>query len=137
MIVVYRPELSNPPKAAESSIGFSLLPKEGERKTIHVRIENGVTRDFDESNWERIKDFDVVKTLMSVGALEIKNEEPAPVVQSPRQDQIKDVSLTDALKLIEASFDVEQLKKWDAKDQRIKVKNAIGKRIAAISEGNG
>ena len=137
MIVVYRPELSNPPKAAESSIGFSLLPQGDERKTVHVRIENGVTRNFDESAWERIKDFDLVKNLIGVGALEIKDEEPAPVVQTSRQDHIKDVSLTDALQLIEASFDIQQLQKWDAKDQRIKVKNAIGKRIAAISEGNG
>jgi len=53
------------------------------------------------------------------------------------QEHIRDVSLTQALGLIEASFDVEQLGVWEAKDQRIKVKNAIAKRITSITEGNG
>ena len=38
---------------------------------------------------------------------------------------------------LEASFDIEQLNKWSAKEQRIKVRNAIGKRIGAITDGNG
>jgi len=38
---------------------------------------------------------------------------------------------------VEDSFDIEQLRLWDAKDSRIRVKNAIGKRISAITEGNG
>ena len=137
MIVVYRPELSNPPKATESSLGFSLLPQPGERKTEFVRIDSGVTRDFSEASWERIKGHDIVKRLLSLGALEVKDEEPAPQVRTIPQEHIKDVNLSDALALIEASFDAEQLSKWDAKDQRIKVKNAIAKRIAAITEGNG
>ena len=137
MIVVYRPELSNPPKASESSLGFSLLPKSGQGKIEFVRIDSGVTRDFSEASWERIKSYDIVKRLLSLGALEVKDEEPAPQVRAVPQEHIKDVNLTDALGLIEASFDAEQLSKWDAKDQRIKVKNAIAKRIAAITEGNG
>ena len=50
---------------------------------------------------------------------------------------MKNVDLKNALSLIEASFDADQLHKWDVKDQRIRVKNAIAKRIQAITEGNG
>ena len=137
MILVYRPELSNPPMATESSLGFSLLPKEGERKVDFVSISSGVTRDFSEAHWDRIKERNIVKRLMSLGALVIKDDEPVEKVKSVKQEDIRDINLSDALGLIDASFDVEQLAKWDAKYQRIKVKNAIAKRIAAVTEGNG
>ena len=137
MILVYRPELSNPPMATESSLGFSLLPQGSGRKVDFVQINSGVTRDFSEAHWDRIKGRTVVKRLMSLGALVIQEEEAAPVISAVDQEHIRDVSLTQALGLIEASFDVEQLGVWEAKDQRIKVKNAIAKRITSITEGNG
>ena len=137
MILVYRPELSNPPMATESSLGFSLLPQGSGRKVEFVQINSGVTRDFSEAHWDRIKGRTVVKRLMSLGALVIQEEEAAPVISAVDQEHIRDVSLTQALGLIEASFDVEQLGVWEAKDQRIKVKNAIAKRITSITEGNG
>lgn len=137
MILVYRPELSNPPMATESSLGFSLLPQGSGRKVDFVQINSGVTRDFSEAHWDRIKGRTVVKRLMSLGALVIQEEEAAPVISTVNQEHIHDVSLSQSLSLIEASFDVEQLGKWEAKDQRIKVKNAIAKRIKSITEGNG
>lgn len=137
MILVYRPELSNPPMATESSLGFSLLPQGSGRKVDFVQINSGVTRDFSEAHWDRIKGRTVVKRLMSLGALVIQEEEAAPVISVVDQEHIRDVSLSQSLSLIEASFDVEQLGVWEAKDQRIKVKNAIAKRIASITEGNG
>lgn len=137
MILVYRPELSNPPMATESSLGFSLLPQGSGRKVEFVQINSGVTRDFSEAHWDRIKGRTVVKRLLSLGALVIQEEEAAPVISAVDQEHIRDVSLTQALSLIEASFDVEQLGIWEAKDQRIKVKNAIAKRITSITEGNG
>ncbi len=137
MILVYRPELGNPPMATESSLGFSLLPQGSGRKVEFVQINSGVTRDFSEVHWDRIKGRTVVKRLMSLGALVIQEEEAAPVISAVDQEHIRDVSLTQALGLIEASFDVEQLGVWEAKDQRIKVKNAIAKRITSITEGNG
>lgn len=102
-----------------------------------VSISSGVTRDFSEAHWDRIKERNIVKRLMSLGALVIKDDEPVEKAKSVKQEDIRDINLSDALGLIDASFDVEQLSKWDAKDQRIKVKNAIAKRIAAVTEGNG
>ena len=137
MILIYRPELSNPPMATESSLGFSLLPQGSGRKVEFVQINSGVTRDFSVTNWDRIKGRTVVKRLMGLGALSIQEEEVAPVISPVDQESIRDVNLTSALDLIDSSFDVEQLSKWEAKDQRIKVKNAIAKRITSITEGNG
>ena len=140
MILTYRPELENPPMAKECSIGFSFLPtKGGSNRVDYVRIESGVTRDFPEDTWEKIQDYSVVKNLLSLGALTVTQEieVQATAVSEPAKESIKDVDLKSALVLIESSFDIEQLKKWNAKDQRIRVKNAIAQRIAKITEGNG
>ena len=135
MILVYRPELDNPPVAAEASLGFSLLPKEGERKVDYVAIESGVNRNFSEELWGRINGYAIVQRLLKLGALTVQEEATEPEVSEIAQEHIKDVPLQDALLLINSSFNVEQLSKWDAKDQRIKVKNAIAQRISAINEG--
>jgi hypothetical protein len=135
MIIVYRPELENPPMAPECTIGFSFVSGGG--LPDHIQLQSGVTRDFPEDAWERIKDYDVVKTLLKCGALRIMTEEESPEVPVIRADSVADLPLTEALSLIEASFDVEQLRRWDAKDSRIRVKNTIAKRISSITEGNG
>lgn len=122
-------------------MGFSFLPEnEKVRKVNHVRIESGVNRDFDEAVWDKIKDYNSVKTLLSLGALVVTQEvevKAEHVPESPATDSLKGVDLKNALSLIEASFDVDQLQSWQGKEQRIRVLNAIAKRITAITEGNG
>jgi len=137
MIIVYRPELENPPMDKECSIGFSFIGGGG--LSDHIQVSSGVTRDFPESAWDQIKDYDVVKTLLSLGALRIETEEPTQTKAAPAEagDSLADMPLTQALGLIEDSFDIEQLRRWDSKDARIRVKNAVAKRISAITEGNG
>lgn len=140
MILTYRPELENPPMAKECSLGFSFLPEDGRSRNVdHVRIESGVTRDFSDSHWEKIKDYEVVKRLMSLGALAITQEVDveATTVSEPVADTLDNIELKAALNLIDASFDIKQLERWNAKDQRIRVKNAISKRIQSITEGKG
>ncbi len=137
MIIVYRPELENPPMDKECTIGFSFV--DGGGLPDHIQVNSGVTRDFPESVWDKIKDYDVVKNLLSLGALRIQDEEVAGDAEAPsvKQDTLADMPLTEAMNLVEASFDLDQLRRWDAKDSRIRLKNAIGKRISAITEGNG
>ena len=137
MIIVYRPELENPPMDKECTIGFSFVAGGG--LPDHIQVSSGVTRDFPESIWDKIKDYDVVKNLLSLGALRIQDEEVAGDAEAPsvKQDTLADMPLTEAMNLVEASFDLDQLSRWDAKDSRIRLKNAIGKRISAITEGNG
>jgi hypothetical protein len=121
----------------ECTIGFSFVGGGG--LSDHVQVASGVTRNFPENVWEKIKDYDVVKNLLKLGALRIEAEEVTTTEAAPatNSDTIADMPIAQALELIEASFDVEQLNKWSAKEQRIKVRNAIAKRIQAITEGNG
>lgn len=137
MIIVYRPELENPPMDKECTIGFSFVGGGG--LSDHIQVSSGVTRNFPEEVWDKIKDYDVVKTLLKLGALRIETEEATQAEAAPAEvtNSIADIPLQDALRLVEDSFDIEQLRLWDAKDSRIRVKNAIGKRISAITEGNG
>lgn len=137
MIIVYRPELENPPMDKECTIGFSFITGSGLPE--HVQITSGVTRGFSAKVWDAIKGYDVVKNLLALGALRIQEEDTAPEAEVPTvaDDSIADLPLPEALTLVEASFDVDQLRKWDAKDQRIRVKNSITKRISAITTGNG
>jgi hypothetical protein len=81
----------------------------------------------------------VVKNLLSLGALRIETEDPTETKAAPADasDSIAALPITQALSLVEDSFDLEQLRRWDAKESRIRVKNAIAKRISAITEGNG
>lgn len=137
MILVYRPELENPPMDKECTIGFSFVGGGG--LSEHIQVNAGVTRDFPEGVWEKIKAYDVVKNLLKLGALRIETEDKVTTETpaSAPSDSITDMPIAVALELIEASFDIQQLEKWTAKEQRIKVRNAIAKRIQAITEGKG
>lgn len=121
-------------------MGFSFLPQGKERRVTHVRVESGVNRNFDADVWERIKDYTRVRSLLSLGALQVTQEidiTAEHVVDSPTEETLESIDLKSALNLVDMSFDIEQLNKWNAKDQRIRVKNAIAKRITSITEGNG
>lgn len=121
----------------ECTIGFSFV--NGGGLTDHIQVIAGVTRNFPEEVWEQIKGYDVVKTLLSLGALRIEDEGSALVkpVADEASDSIADQPLNEALSFVEDSFDLNQLRQWDAKDSRIRVKNAIAKRITALTEGKG
>lgn len=136
MILVYRPELESPPMDKECTIGFSFIQEKGQPSSI--KVSSGVNRDFPEAIWEQIKNYDVVKSLLKLGALRIE-EEQALVVETPKAavDSFADMPVTQAMRLVEDSFDINQLRSWEAGEQRIRVRNAISKRIAAISEGKG
>jgi len=137
MILVYRPELENPPMAKEASLGFTFTQKNG--LSDFVKLENGVNRDFKVSDWERIKTKTVVKNLMALGALRVETEDEAELAINTAVDvsDLDNVDVTSAMRLIEDSFDITQLQKWEANEKRIRVRNAINKRISAITEGKG
>lgn len=140
MILVYRPELENPPMAKECSISFSFI--DGKGNPEYHSVSSGVNRDFPEDVWEKIKDYPVVKNLISVGAMRIEAEESEPVLTptpAPHSGKkgLANLSIDAAMRLIEDSMDPAQLRLWDEAESRIRVKNAINHRITAIEEGNG
>lgn len=138
MILVYRPDLLNPQMDKEAYWGFSFLQEKG--LPDYFRLSAGVNREVDEAIWEKIKNYAEVKNALQLGALRIEAEESSAVEETVKgevHDSIVTFPLETALRLIDDSFDLEQLSKWGAKDQRIKVKNAITHRIKAITAGNG
>jgi hypothetical protein len=136
MILVYRPELENPPMDKECTIGFSFVQSKGQPENIQV--EAGVNRDFPEDVWEKIQDYDVVKNMLKVGALRIETEQNlVQELPSAAVDTIADMPVNQAMRLVEDSFDITQLQRWEKGEQRIRVRNSISKRISAITEGNG
>jgi len=136
MILVYRPELENPPMDKECTIGFSFVQSKGQPENIQV--ESGVNRDFPEDVWEKIQDYDVVKNMLKVGALRIETEQNlVQDLPSAAVDTIADMPVNQAMRLVEDSFDITQLQRWEKGEQRIRIRNSISKRIAAITEGNG
>jgi hypothetical protein len=142
MIIVYRPELESPPMDKDCTIGFTFLQGSGDPE--HIQVKAGVTRNFPEDIWEKIKSYDVVKNLLTLGAIRIEKDDKSKVPEEVAKDEDEDledslsnISVTDAMGLIEDSFDKEQLERWAAKEPRIKVRNAIAKRVVAITEGNG
>lgn len=136
MILVYRPELESPPMDKECTIGFSFVPEKGQPDNIQV--EAGVNRDFPEDIWEKIQSYDVVKNMLKVGALRIETEQNlVQDLPSAAVDTIADMPVNQAMRLVEDSFDIAQLQRWEKGEQRIRVRNSISKRISAITEGNG
>ena len=136
MILVYRPELENPPMDKECTIGFSFVQSKGQPENIQV--EAGVNRDFPEDVWEKIQDYDVVKNMLKVGALRIETEQNlVQDLPSAAVDTIADMPVNQAMRLVEDSFDITQLQRWEKGEQRIRVRNSISKRISVITEGNG
>ena len=136
MILVYRPELENPPMDKECTIGFSFVQSKGQPENIQV--EAGVNRDFPEDVWEKIQDYDVVKNMLKVGALRIETEQNlVQDLPSAAVDTIADMPVNQAMRLVEDSFYITQLQRWEKGEQRIRVRNSISKRIYAITEGNG
>jgi len=136
MILVYRPELENPPMDKECTIGFSFVQSKGQPDNIQVGA--GVNRDFPEDVWEKIQNYDVVKNMLKVGALRIETEQNlVQDLPSAAVDTIADMPVNQAMRLVEDSFDMAQLQRWEKGEQRIRVRNSISKRISAITEGNG
>lgn len=141
MILVYRPELENPPMDKECSLGFSFI--KGDGNSDNITVSAGVNREFPPAIWDKIKGYDVVKNLLALGALRIEDEDtettaaPEPEAAAAPADTLQSFDLGKALRLIEDSFDQDQLARWDAKEQRIRVKNAIARRLEELRGGKG
>ena len=73
MIVTYSPQLENPPRDREVTLGFSFI---GERtgSTEHVQFKSGVNRDIDPATWEKVKEMPLVADLLEIGALTVEEE---------------------------------------------------------------
>ena len=130
MIIVYTPQLENPPRDKEVSLGFSII---GERPGItkRVTLKSGVNR-------EQIKGMPLVGELLSLGALQVQQD--VEVVTTPTGQAtggLETMPVKEALNAIHGTFDLDLLSEWDRAENRVRIKNAIAKRVKAITEGEG
>tara|TARA_B100001063_G_scaffold36900_2_gene30460 strand:+ start:893 stop:1303 length:411 start_codon:yes stop_codon:yes gene_type:complete len=136
MLVIYSPQLENPPRDKDVSLGFSLITGEV-GSTKYVQLKAGVNRDIDADLWEKIKVMPLVPELIEIGAIRVEEDveviSEAPVAKGGLANKAVKVSLD----LINKSFDLELLKEWDMAENRVRVKNVIARRIKQLTEGDG
>lgn len=137
MIITYTPQLENPPRDKEVTLGFSII---GGRagSTEYIQLKSGVNRDVDEADWEKIKGMPLVGELLALGALKVQDD--VEVVTTPSLDVsggLASLPVKEALDAINDTFDLDILKEWDFAENRVRIKNAIAKRIKAVTEGEG
>jgi len=136
MIITYKPQLENPPRDKEVTLGFSLISGRA-GGTEHIQLKSGVNRDFDPNNWDRIKEMSIVKDLLSIGALAVQEDVEVVEIAVKATGGLSKLPVKEALDTLDATFDLDLLKEWDYAENRIRIKNAIAKRVKAITEGEG
>lgn len=136
MIITYKPQLENPPRDKEVTLGFSVIGgKAG--GTEYIQLKSGVNRDFDPTQWDKIKEMPVVQDLLSLGALAVQEDVEVVETSVKATGGLSTMPVKEALDAIDATFDLDLLKEWDFAENRIRIKNAIAKRVKAITEGEG
>jgi hypothetical protein len=126
MIISYRPELENPPREG----GFGIITNAG-----MIQLSPGVNAEVPDSKWEQARQNTTVKRLMAIGAIEELKAQPTVQDVPQSVKTLAEFPLTDALRTIEIMHDEEQLGDWKKIEGRVRVRNAINKRLEAIRAG--
>ena len=125
MLIAYRPELENPREG-----GFGVITNAG-----ILQLTPGVNADVPESKWAEARQNRMVKRLMAIGAIEEMKDMPT-VQEIPQSvETLSQLAQRDALSMIEIMHDVEQLSDWKKIEGRVRIRNAIARRIEAIRIG--
>ena len=126
MLIAYRPDLENPPREG----GFGVVTEAG-----LIQLAPGLNHEVPEQQWLMARQNATVKRLMAIGAIE-EVQERLTVEEIPQDVQsLSNMPLVEAFRVIEIIHDAEQLAEWKKIEGRIKVRNAIAKRIEAIKTG--
>lgn len=136
MIVTYSPQLENPPRDKEVTLGFSFI---GARSgsSEYVAFKSGVNRDVAADTWAKVLEMPLVADLLLLGALKVTEDVEVVTAAPAGTGGLATMSTKDALDAINTTFDMDLLKEFDYSENRIRIKNAIQKRIKAITEGEG
>ena len=126
MLIAYRPELENPPREG----GFGIITETG-----MIQLSPGVNADVPENKWKQARQNNSVKRLMAIGAIEELKQEPTVQEIPSSAVTLSELPLGDALRMIEIMHDEQHLKDWKSKEGRVRVRNAINKRIELIKLG--
>lgn len=127
MLIAYRPELENPPREG----GFGIITDSG-----LIQLSPGVNSDVPETKWAMARTNGTVKRLMAIGAIE-EVKQTATVQEIPQHvSTLAGMPLNEAFRLLEIMHDEEQLTSWKKIEGRVKIRNAINKRLENIRSGN-
>lgn len=126
MLIAYRPELENPPREG----GFGIIMERG-----MIQLAPGLNQEVPDDQWKEARENRMVKRLMSIGAIEEVREQ-ITVEKIPQSiETLTNIPLVEALRTIELIHDDNQLADWKKVEGRVRVRNAINKRLDAIKRG--
>lgn len=126
MLIAYRPELENPPREG----GFGIITEGG-----MIQLTPGLNQEVPDGQWQKARENRMVKRLMSIGAIEEVREQ-ITVEKIPQDiETLTNIPLVEALRTIELIHDENQLVDWKKVEGRVRVRNAINKRLDAIKRG--
>jgi len=126
MLIAYRPELENPPREG----GFGIIMERG-----MIQLAPGLNQEVPDDQWKEARENRMVKRLMAIGAIEEVREQ-ITVEKIPQSiETLTNIPLVEALRTIELIHDDNQLTDWKKVEGRVRVRNAINKRLDAIKRG--
>ena len=126
MLIAYRPELENPPREG----GFGIITEGG-----MIQLTPGLNQEVPDLQWQQARENLVVKRLMSIGAIE-EVKERITVEKIPQNiETLVAVPLVEALRIIEIIHEEDQLPSWKKVEGRVRLRNAISKRLESIRAG--
>ncbi len=127
MLIAYRPDLENPPREG----GLGVITDAG-----MIQLSPGVNTDVPETKWAQAKNNGTVKRLMAIGAIEELKDTPTVQDIPTKVSTLAALPLSDALRMIEIMHDEDQLQDWKKVEGRVRVRNAVSKRLEALRTGN-
>lgn len=127
MLIAYRPELENPPREA----GFGIITDKG-----LISLAPGLNQEIPDEQWEVAKANPTVKALLSIGAIEEMKERVEVETIPQNIESLSQLPLSQAIQAIELLHDEDKLASWKKIEGRVRVRNAIGRRLEAIRKGN-
>lgn len=126
MLIAYRPELENPPREAS----FGVITAKG-----MISLTPGLNQEIPDDQWSEAKKNGTVQALLRIGALE-ELKERVEVETIPQSAQaLAELPLSQAIQATELIHDDEKLADWKKIEGRVRVRNAISRRIEAIRTG--
>jgi hypothetical protein len=126
MLIAYRPDLENPPREG----GFGVVTEAG-----LIQLAPGLNQEVPEQQWLQARQNATVKRLMAIGAIE-EVQERLTVEEIPQDVQsLSNLPLIEAIRTIEIIQTTEQLVEWKKIEGRVRVRNAIAKRVESIKAG--
>lgn len=126
MLIAYRPELENPPREA----GFGIITDKG-----LISLAPGLNQEIPDEQWDLAKTNSTVQALLKIGAIEELKERVEVETIPQGVDSLQQLPLSQAIQAIELLHDEEKLTDWKKVEGRVRVRNAISRRLEAIRTG--